>query len=301
MPRLPPELWAVILSLACDSFANLHLQRSINQSVSDYTRDLPAYKLARKLAQLRSTPSSSPDLFRPSSSRLDLLRLFRDSGSQHPDGFVDLVRLAIKDGTLRYEDDESPNTLYRFRIWFHGQQYKPLFDLLKASGFKKPFWQLESCEYDVNYSTLGNKMEDAFRHTYQYVMDEYNRVNVGWARVIWRLCERADDEDAYFNMFHDFNGRLVIEGYSHKLSNSTMMKARVEASRTCEICGRGGKRRYRVTTDADNGCCVQCDYCFSGEYDEEPEWDDVDSDCWGWEVNSEGFYVDEDGAITTDC
>ncbi|KAJ3122758.1 hypothetical protein HK101_006537 [Irineochytrium annulatum] len=295
MPRLPPELWAVILSLACDSFADLLLQRPINQSVSDYTRDLPAYKLARKLAQHRSTPSSS--------SRLDLLRLFRDSGSQHPDGFVDRVRLAIKDGTLTYEDDESPNTVYRFKIWFRGERYKPVFDLLKASGFKKPFWQLELKiwnGYHVGFHKLGNIMEDAFPNNYLFVLDEYNRVNEGWARVIWRLCERADEEDAYFDMFHDCNGMLVIDGHSVRLSNSTLMKARVEASRTCERCGRGGKRRFSVTRDSHNGGCVLCDYCYIADYVEEPEWD-VDSDCWGWEVNSDGFYVEEDGTIMTDC
>ncbi|KAJ3144445.1 hypothetical protein HK101_002687, partial [Irineochytrium annulatum] len=261
----------------------------------DYTRDLPAYKLARSLTQYRSTPSSS---------RRDLLRLFRDSGSQHPKGFVDLVRLAIKDGTLRYEEDESPNTLYRFRIWFHGERYKPVFDLLRASGFKKPFWQLDTWKqggvFDVVFNELSNKMEDAFPNNYLFVLDEYNRVNEGWARVIWRLCERADEEDAYFDMFHDCNGMLVIDGHSERLSNSTMMKARVEASRTCEMCLRGGTRRFSVTTDSHNGGCVLCDYCYSADYVEDPEWE-VDSDCWGWEVNSEGFYVDEDGVVMTDC
>ncbi|KAJ3136740.1 hypothetical protein HK101_003973, partial [Irineochytrium annulatum] len=174
MPRLPPELWAVILSLASDSFADLLLQRSINQSVSDFLRDLPAYRLARNLAQLRSMPSSS---------RLDLLRLFRDSGRQHPNGFVDRVRLAIKDGTLTYEDDKAPNTLYRFKMWFRGERYKPVIDLLTASGFKRPFWREAFGGLGYDYHSYANRIEAAFPLAYQFILDEYNTVNAGWARV----------------------------------------------------------------------------------------------------------------------
>ncbi|KAJ3140093.1 hypothetical protein HK101_003560, partial [Irineochytrium annulatum] len=237
MPRLPPELWTIILSLACGSFADLNLQRTINQSVCNYTRDLPAYKLARKLAQLRSKPSPRPGWFWPSSARLDLLRLFRDSESQHPDSFVNLVILAIKDGTLRYEDDEAPNTLYRFRIWFRGERYKPMFDLLKASGFKKPFWKLESSGgLDVDYFDIRRRLGIAFPSTYQCITDGFEHedchVNGGWARVLWRLCERAEEEEGCIHKFHDLNGRLVME--EHSLAESTLMKARVEASRTCE-------------------------------------------------------------------
>ncbi|KAJ3162626.1 hypothetical protein HK101_000724 [Irineochytrium annulatum] len=233
----------------------------------------------------------------PWKCRLDLLKGFRDAARpfspEDPDCLLNLVRLAVVDGTLRYKEDEVPNIPYRFMDWLRGdERYRPVIEFLKALGFKRPFWQ-PGCLSPSNASDSITKVGKAFSPELFGLNRDIPHFYGGWARVIWRLCERAVEDRAQVCRYKALSeGRLLaVEGLDDSafqvLSASMQANARVEASRTCEICGRRGNLRHIGT--------VECEYCH--EWDAlEPEWD-VESECWGWEVKSEGFYVDAYGEL----
>ncbi|KAJ3192856.1 hypothetical protein HK101_005833, partial [Irineochytrium annulatum] len=252
IPQLPPELWARILLLTCDDLCSLFPLTTLTRTVHSLTWRSPSYK--RRFS-----------LDRAGQGRL--LHRLRDAGRTNPGGLLDLVRGLIDDGTLRYTEDEAPNTLYRFLEWFRGdERCRPAIDLLKSSGFKKPFWQ-PNCLKEERSTTLA-RIRAAFPRA---MGDASWEVGMGWARVLWRLLERLDESGTGpVGFISEKYGRLRCGG------GGDGRRAQIEASRTCDLCGRKG--RLRNQREWQYVMCDACDADASGDDDSAHEDDGGDDD-----------------------